>query len=80
MPPDQSRLAHCEFVAQDKKIVDDAEEKRLKQLLTNWCQINFAEAFMMMMHLKRGYSERSKQSFVCFYVGMCDKIQNKLET
>jgi len=36
----------------DKKIVDDAEEKRLKQLLTNWCQINFAEAFMMMMHLK----------------------------
>lgn len=35
-----------------KKEVDMAEESRLKKLLTNWCQINFAEAYTMMMHLK----------------------------
>jgi len=35
-----------------KKEVDMVEESRLKGLLTNWCQINFAEAYTMMMHLK----------------------------
>jgi V-type H+-transporting ATPase subunit C len=41
-------------VAEDmaKKEEDVAEEARLKGLLTNWCQINFAEAYTMMMHLK----------------------------
>jgi len=41
-------------VAEDraKKEVDLAEESRLKKLLTNWCQINFSEAYTMMMHLK----------------------------
>jgi len=41
-------------VAEDKekKEADMAEEGRLKGLLTNWCQINFAEAYTMMMHLK----------------------------
>jgi len=41
-------------VAEDrgKKEADLAEEARLKGLLTNWCAINFAEAFTMMMHLK----------------------------
>ena len=35
-----------------KKKRDEAEELRLKQLLCKWCEINFAEAFKMMMHLK----------------------------
>jgi V-type H+-transporting ATPase subunit C len=35
-----------------KKETDKAEFDRLKGLLTNWCKINFAEAFTMMMHLK----------------------------
>ena len=41
-------------VAEDraKKEEDLAEESRLKSLLTNWCSINFAEAYTMMMHLK----------------------------
>ena len=39
-------------VPQDKRETDEADEKRLMQLLTNWCEINFSEAYMMMMHLK----------------------------
>ena len=35
-----------------KKLRDEAEEQRLKLLLSKWCDINFAEAFKMMMHLK----------------------------
>ena len=35
-----------------KKKHDEAEEQRLKLLLSKWCDINFAEAFKMMMHLK----------------------------
>ena len=31
---------------------DEAEADRLKGLLANWLQINFAEAYSMMMHLK----------------------------
>jgi len=44
--PDKLAMEHA------KKAQDTAEEHRLKRLLTNWCQINFAEAFMMLMHLK----------------------------
>jgi len=41
-------------VAEDraKKEEDLAEMSRLNGLLTNWCSINFAEAYTMMMHLK----------------------------
>jgi len=35
-----------------KKDADQAEFARLQGLLTNWCAINFAEAFTMMLHLK----------------------------
>jgi V-type H+-transporting ATPase subunit C len=36
----------------NKKDKDQVEFDRLKGLLMNWCQINFAEAYIMMMHLK----------------------------
>jgi len=37
---------------ESRKSADSSEFSRLQQLLTNWCQINFAEAYTMMMHLK----------------------------
>jgi len=35
-----------------KRQTDQTEYNRLNQMLTNWCQINFAEAYTMMLHLK----------------------------
>lgn len=35
-----------------KKETDMIEFQRLQGLLVNWCQINFAEAYAMMLHLK----------------------------
>ncbi|KAL1504843.1 hypothetical protein AB1Y20_008614 [Prymnesium parvum] len=37
---------------EEKKIMDQEEFARLQQLLVNWCAINFAEAYTMMLHLK----------------------------
>jgi len=35
-----------------KKSADTAESDKLKKMLENWCHINYAECFTMMMHLK----------------------------
>ncbi|KAL3925917.1 MAG: hypothetical protein SGPRY_003537 [Prymnesium sp.] len=35
-----------------KKLADTDEFNRLQRLLVNWCAINFAEAYTMMLHLK----------------------------
>lgn len=35
-----------------RKQTDTTEFQRLQLLLTNWCQINFAEVYTMMLHLK----------------------------
>jgi len=35
-----------------KKAAEGAEYARLKEMLSNWCHINYAEAFKMVMHLK----------------------------
>jgi V-type H+-transporting ATPase subunit C len=45
---DPSKLAEEE----SKKAADLDAHERLKSLLVNWCQINFAEAWIMMVHLK----------------------------
>ena len=35
-----------------KKATDEGEFARLKGMLTNWCQINYSESYIMMLHLK----------------------------
>ena len=35
-----------------KRYMEEKEHDRLKTLLTNWRAINFAEAYIMMLHLK----------------------------
>lgn len=37
---------------EQKKVSDGAEFKRLRDMLSNWCNINYAEAYKYMMHLK----------------------------
>jgi V-type H+-transporting ATPase subunit C len=36
----------------NKKAADTREYDRLKGMLSNWCQVNYAEVFTMMIHLK----------------------------
>jgi V-type H+-transporting ATPase subunit C len=56
----EKRWAIRDFTYDPNKLADEnakresdmAEEDRLKGLLINWCEINFAEAYTMMMHLK----------------------------
>lgn len=35
-----------------KKVADTREFDRLKGMLANWCQVNYAEVYTMMLHLK----------------------------
>ena len=35
-----------------KKIADTREYERLKSMLANWCQVNYAEVYTMTLHLK----------------------------
>ena len=35
-----------------KKAQDEREFERLKSMLSNWCQVNYAEVYIMMLHLK----------------------------
>lgn len=37
---------------EQRKEVDGAEYKRLKEILLTWCHVNYAESYKMMMHLK----------------------------
>ena len=43
----------------NKKAADTREYERLKGMLSNWCQVNYAEVFTMMIHLKAVRYNRS---------------------